>query len=121
MAEAGLDTIHIRDLRVRCVIGVFPEERRDRQDVMLNIQMCADLRKPGSTDCIEDAVDYRQVTKRILALAEDSAFYLVEALAERVAQLCLEDERVCLVRVSVEKPGSFAVRAIRGRGNRSRT
>jgi len=98
------DKIYIRDLLVRCVIGIFPEERRMPQDVLLNITMRSDLRKAGASDRLEDSVDYKAVKQKILAMAEDSSFQLVERLAERVAEICLEDRRVRCAIVSVEKP-----------------
>lgn len=102
-----MDKIHIRDLLVRCVLGVGQEERRDRQDVMLNITLHTDTRDPGASDRFEDAADYRAITKHILRYAETSEHSLVEALAERIAQVCLEHPRVLAAQVSVEKPGAL--------------
>jgi D-erythro-7,8-dihydroneopterin triphosphate epimerase len=102
-----MDRIVIRELHVRCVLGVDDEERREPQDVLVTATLHADLRKAGESDRLEDAVDYRGIKKRILAVAEGSRYRLVEALAERVAALCLEDARVRRVDVVVEKPGSL--------------
>ncbi|MBN1676769.1 MAG: dihydroneopterin aldolase [Kiritimatiellae bacterium] len=106
MQEPHLDKIAIKDLLVRCVIGIFEEERRTRQDVLINMTLHTDLRQAGQTDRIEDSVDYKALKKRVLAMAEASSFFLVERLAERAAEICLEDERVRRVTVSVEKPGA---------------
>ena len=100
-----LDRIHIRDLRLRCIIGVNEEERREKQDVTINIVLFADLRAARRSDDLADTVDYKQVKKRIVAVVEDSTCFLVEHLAERIADACLEDERVVNVRILVEKPG----------------
>jgi len=102
-----VDRILIRDLRARCIIGVNAEERRDKQDVAVNLTLFADLAKAGASDRIEDSTDYRTVKKRVLALVEESRFRLVEALAEAIAQTCLEDPRVLQVRVQVEKPSAL--------------
>lgn len=107
MVERPLDMIHIRDLTIRCIVGIYPHERREKQDVSINITLHADLRKPGRTDCIEDTVDYKSVKKRVLAMVEASEFYLVEKLAERIAEICLEGQGVQAVRVLVEKPGAL--------------
>jgi dihydroneopterin aldolase/D-erythro-7,8-dihydroneopterin triphosphate epimerase len=107
MREAELDRIHIRDLLLRCVVGVFDEERRDKQDVMINLTLWADLRAAGRTDRIEDTVDYKAIKKRVIALVEGSSFYLVERLAQAIAQECLADRRVRRVRVLVEKPSAL--------------
>lgn len=101
------DQIHIKDLLLRTVIGINAEERRDRQDVLINITLDADLRTAGSSDDIEDAVNYRSITKQIIRLVESSQFYLVEKLAAEIAAVCLTDPRVESVRVTVEKPGAL--------------
>lgn len=102
-----MDTILIRDLLVRCVIGVQDWEREVQQDVLLNIELDVDAWLAGQSDDFGDTVDYKAVTKRILDFAADSSFHLVEAFAQGVADLCLEDARVEGVRVRVEKPGAL--------------
>ncbi|HEY3298011.1 MAG TPA: dihydroneopterin aldolase [Armatimonadota bacterium] len=102
-----MDSILIKDLLVRCIIGVNDEERRDKQDVVINIVLSADLRIPGKTDNFEDTVDYRSIKKRVLAEAEVSSYFLVEALAERAAEICLENPRVIEAKVTVEKPSAL--------------
>jgi D-erythro-7,8-dihydroneopterin triphosphate epimerase len=107
MGGTMTDFLFIRDLLVRTVLGVSEEERRDRQDVMVSIQMETDTSAPGRSDEIQDAVNYRTISKKILALAERSQFQLVERFAEEIATLCLEDPRVRHVSVTVEKPGAL--------------
>ncbi len=102
-----MDRIVIKELLVRCVLGVDDQERREMQDVLISVTLHADLRKAGESDRLEDAVDYRAVKKQILAAAEGSRYRLVEALAERVAALCLGHAGVRRVDVVVEKPGSL--------------
>ena len=99
-----MDRILISDLLVRCIIGVNEDERREKQDVVINLSIFTDLSKAGKSDRFEDAVDYRDLKKRIMAMAEKSQFYLVEALAEAVASLCLENPAVEQAQVRVEKP-----------------
>jgi len=102
-----MDRILISDLLVRCIIGVRDEERREKQDVVINLSLFADLAKPGKSDRIEDAVDYSAVKKRILRMAENSQFFLVEALAEAIAEICLEQPALSRVQVRVEKPSAL--------------
>jgi dihydroneopterin aldolase/D-erythro-7,8-dihydroneopterin triphosphate epimerase len=115
------DRIYIRNIRCRCIVGINPEEREKQQDIILNITLWTDLAKPGHTDNIADTVDYKELKKRVLELAETSAFFLIERLAQEVASLCLEDCRVSQAQVSVDKPGalrfadSVAVEITRGR------
>jgi FolB domain-containing protein len=101
------DQIRIRDLLLRTVIGINDEERRDRQDVLVNIVLHADLRSAGASDDIQDAVNYRTLTKRVIKRVEESQFYLVEKLAAEIAAICLEEPRVERVQVRVEKPGAL--------------
>jgi FolB domain-containing protein len=102
-----MDRIVIRELLVRCVLGVDDEERREMQDVLITVTLHADLRRAGGSDRLEDAIDYRAIKKQIMAAAEGSRFKLVEALAERIAALCLGHAGVRRADVLVEKPGSL--------------
>ncbi|MFH2006710.1 MAG: dihydroneopterin aldolase [bacterium] len=99
-----LDRIHIRDLHVRCIVGINPDEREKKQDALINITLFADLRRACRSDEFADTVDYRALKKRVMDAVEASEDRLVERLAERVAQLCLQDPRVERVRVRVDKP-----------------
>jgi dihydroneopterin aldolase/D-erythro-7,8-dihydroneopterin triphosphate epimerase len=101
------DRIEIRDLLLRAIIGINPDERINRQDVLLNIELDADLRPAARSDDIRDAVNYRTIAKEVIELVEGSKFRLVESLAEAVATLCLRDDRVTRVRVSLQKPGAL--------------
>ncbi len=101
------DRIRITDLHLRCVIGANDWEREVRQDVLINMELRANTRAAAASDQLADAVDYRRLTKRVIAMVESSDFHLVEALAEAIAVLCLEDERVQSAVVRVEKPGAL--------------
>lgn len=101
------DQIQIKDLRLRTIIGINDDERRNLQEVLINITLYADTRPAGLSDNIADAVNYRTMTKRVIALVEDSSFYLVEKMVAEIADLCLENPQVERVRVSVEKPGAL--------------
>ncbi len=102
-----MDRILIKDLLVRCVIGVHDEERRDKQDVLINLSLSVDLHKAGTSDRLEDSVDYRALNKEILSMVEHSQFHLVEALAQAVADICLEYPSIKEASVRVEKPGAL--------------
>lgn len=106
MAGAS-DRIQVHDLLLRCIIGVNEWERENLQDVVINLTLHTDARRAGSSDDIADAVNYRTITKRIIDHVEQSRFNLIEALAESVARLCLEDPRVEKVEATVEKPGAL--------------
>jgi FolB domain-containing protein len=102
--SGGRDVVFIRDLLVRCIVGIRPEEREKPQDVVINIDLYTDTSRAAASDDIADALDYSTLKKKVIALAEASSFNLVETLAERIADLCLGDGGVGAVSVSVEKP-----------------
>lgn len=102
-----MDRIFIRDLRLRCIIGIGDEERREKQDVSINIELRADLSLAGKTDRVEDSLDYRMLKKEIVTMVEGSSFHLIEALAERIANICLARGAARGVRVTVDKPGAL--------------
>lgn len=121
MAEGQADRIHIRDLICRCIVGIYPDERREKQDVIINITLWADYRAACRSDDIADTVDYKAIKKQVIRMVEDSSFQLIERLAEEIAGICLANPRVEKVAVSVDKPGalrfarSVAVEIVRAR------
>ncbi|NUM53013.1 MAG: dihydroneopterin aldolase [Candidatus Hydrogenedentes bacterium] len=102
-----LDRICIRELASQCIVGINPEERVNKQDVIITVVMEADLRDACSSDSIDDTVDYKRVKQSILALVENSSFFLIEGLAQAIADTCLREPRVQMVHVSVDKPGAL--------------
>jgi len=102
------DEIRIEDLHLRTVIGISGEERRDRQDILVNLVLSVDTRIAGRSDNIDDVpVNYRDLTKRVITGVEESRFHLIERLADEIADICLEEKGVERVRVSVAKPGAL--------------
>lgn len=101
------DRILIRDLLVRGIVGINPEERRAKQDIVINMELFVDTRAAGARDDIEHAVNYRSVCKRVIELVEGSQPLLVERLAADIARLVLLEFHVERVRVRVEKPGAL--------------
>lgn len=102
-----MDQIHIKDLVVRGIIGINPDERVNRQDVLVNVTMWADTSAAAASDDIADAVNYKTITKQIITHIEDGEPMLVERLVQEIADICLSDVRVDRVEVTVEKPGAL--------------
>jgi len=102
-----MDKIYIRDLALRCIIGLYPEERINKQDVIINITMETDLRKAGQSDDLNDTVDYKSVKLAVLDLVEKSEFSLIESLADRIAEICLNADGVERATVTIDKPGAL--------------
>lgn len=101
------DKIYIKDLLLRCIIGINDEERVNKQDVVINITMEADLRDAGESDNIGDTVNYKKIKQDVIRLVEKSDYFLIEKMASEIAKLCLENERVLKARVLVEKPAAL--------------
>ena len=101
-----MDKVIIRDLLARGIIGVNDWERKRPQDILINITIFTDTRRAADTDHINDCVNYSTVSKKVLAHAETAQRLTVEALANDLAKLCLEENGVQKVTVRVEKPGA---------------
>ena len=101
-----MDTVFIRDLRVRTLVGIFEWERRIRQEIRLDLEMGFDISKAAGSDNIEDALDYKAVSQRVKAHVEASEFQLVEALAESIASLVLKEFAVSAIKVTLNKTGA---------------
>ena len=98
------DKIHIRDLLVSCIIGLNKEERLKKQDIIINITLYTDLKKACQSDHIEDSLDYEVIIKNVISLVKGSSFFIIEKLAEEIAQICLKNSKVIQAHVTVDKP-----------------
>ena len=98
----ALDVIRIVDLVVQGILGINPVERRERQEIKVNIKMWVDTRPAAISDDIADAVNYRTMTKEVIAHIEGGEPMLVERLVEEIADICLSNKRVESVEVTVE-------------------
>ena len=105
-----MDKIIITGFPVNAVIGTFPEERRQPQRLIFDLSVCGDFSRAGKNDTLEGTVNYRDLEERLIALAENSNFFLLEALAEKTAELCLSYPEVAAVTVRIVKPAA----ALRG-------
>jgi FolB domain-containing protein len=101
------DLIVIKDLLLRGIIGVNDWEREAEQDILINVSLTTDLSRAGRTDDLEDTVNYRTVTKKIIAHVEGTQRFTLEALAADIAAICLAEPGVQRARVRVEKPGAL--------------
>lgn len=109
-----MDIIYLKELRVETVIGIYEWERRIRQPVIVDLQMGADIRRAAATDNIDDTLNYKAVAKRVIAFIEGSQFQLVETLAERIAEIVMNEFHVPWLRLELNKKG--AVRGARDVG-----
>lgn len=109
-----MDIIYLKNLYVDTVIGVWEWERRIRQRLIVDIELGTDASRAMESDDIEDTVDYKAVSDRVVDIASTSEFRLIEALAGRIAQTILEDFDIQWIRVGINKQG--VVRNVRDIG-----
>ncbi len=100
------DIVFIRNLRVKCILGVYDWERNKPRPVVINVELETDTRPAAVSDDLSDCVDYDALAKEIRALAIRARRMTIEALAGDIAGLCLQAHHVLGVRVRVEKPGA---------------
>jgi len=103
------DIVFIRDLRVKTVIGIYDWEREIKQEVVFDLEMAADIAKAAQTDSIDDTLDYKSISKRIVEFVEASEYQLVETLAEKVAAIILNEFNVPWLRLCLNKQGAVSV------------
>jgi 7,8-dihydroneopterin aldolase/epimerase/oxygenase len=116
-----MDRVAIDELKVEATIGVYEWERRIRQQLIFDLELATDAARAAKSDRIEDALDYKQVAKRVRAFVARSEFRLVESLAQAVAEMLGEEFGARWVRVALRKPGAVtgaaSVGVIVERGN----
>jgi dihydroneopterin aldolase len=98
------DQIRLNGLTVRGRHGVLEQERRDGQTFVIDVRLQVDTRSAAVSDALVDTVDYGQLAQRLAAVVSGPPMALIETLAERLAEVCLEDDRVTRAEVTVHKP-----------------
>ena len=109
-----MDKIILTDLRIDAVIGIWDWEKRNSQTISINLEMQTDTKKASQSDSIEDALDYKAVSKRVKQFIQESQFNLIETLAENVAKIILEEFDIQWLKLSVSKP--FAIKGSKNIG-----
>ncbi len=103
-----MDIIFLGGLEIKTIIGIYDWERETKQNVIFDIEMAYDIKKAAISDDINDTLDYKAVSKRIISFVEESQFFLVEKLIEEVASIILNEFNVCWVRISLNKKGAIS-------------
>jgi D-erythro-7,8-dihydroneopterin triphosphate epimerase len=98
--------IRIKNLRLRAIVGVNPWERTEPQAVIINLEVEFDGQEAARSDNLEDTIDYRTISKKVIELVENSQYQLIETLAGNVLRTVMEDKRICRARVEVDKPNA---------------
>lgn len=97
-------TIRIKNLRLRTYIGIKEDEINNKQDVIINVKIHYPAEQATSSDNMEDALNYRTITKRIISLVENNRFSLLEKLTSDVLEIAAEHAWVTYAEVEVDKP-----------------
>jgi dihydroneopterin aldolase len=109
-AARGLRHVFLRDLLLDAAIGVYQQEHGRTQRIRVNVDLGVTDEAgrgpsgdPVGRDDLARVVDYAVVARRVREIVGAGHVRLVETLAERLARACLEDPRVRLARVRIEK------------------
>jgi dihydroneopterin aldolase len=102
-----MDKIFLNGLSVECIVGIWEWERQVKQTVVLDIELATDIRKAAASDHIDDTIDYKKVSKRLLSFVGESQFQLVETLTERVAEILIKEFQVPWCKVTLDKKGAL--------------
>lgn len=100
-----MDIIFIHELCIDTTIGVHPWERESRRNLLVDLELAADIRPAAATDQLDRALDYQTIAQRIRELAAASRCQLLETLAEQIAQRLLEEFAAPWLRLTLRKPG----------------
>ncbi|TDJ34072.1 MAG: dihydroneopterin aldolase [Gammaproteobacteria bacterium] len=100
------DHVFIQDLRIDTCIGIFEWERRIKQKVSLDLEIACDVAQAAEADKIDATLNYKAVAKRLIQFVSESQFQLVETLAERCAEIVLNEFDVSWLRLRISKPGA---------------
>ncbi len=102
-----MDTVFLKELRVETVIGVFEWERRVPQTILIDLEMATDAAAAAKSDELQDTLDYKAIAKRVEDFSKNNPCRLIETLAQKIADILLDEFNVAQAKVSVSKPGAI--------------
>lgn len=102
--DHDLATIRIKNLRLRTFIGIKEEEIRNRQDVIINAVIRYRADRAVQFNQIDQALNYRTITKHIISHVEEGRFLLLERLTREVLEIVMSYSQVLTAQVEVDKP-----------------
>ena len=105
--QQASDIIFLHELEVQTIVGIEDWERNIRQTVSIDLEMGADIRRAAEKDSIDNTLNYKAISKRVQQFVADSEFQLVETMAEKIAELVLQEFEIPWIQVRVSKPGAI--------------
>lgn len=101
-----MDIVYIKELQIQTVIGIYDWEREIRQAVSIDLDMATDIRPAAATEDIGKTLNYKAISKRLIAFVEAAQFLLIETMAEEIAAIVLSEFPVSWLRLRLGKPGA---------------
>src|SRR3989338_3788711 len=98
------DKIIIKDLEIDCIVGVRKRERKEKQKILVTVEIFTNIEKAAKSSNIKDTINYSSIIKNIKKLITGKKYLLLETMAEDVAKLILKDKKANKARVLVKKP-----------------
>lgn len=103
-----MDIIFITDLRADAIIGIYDRERTSKQTISVDMEFASDIRAAAATDHIDQALDYKAISKRVESYIQQSEFQLVESLAEGITALVMKEFGVTWIKLTLHKVGALS-------------
>ena len=101
------DKININNLVAYAIIGINSWEWQTKQKIEIDIEIESDLSQAMQSDDINDTVNYRTISKKIMEHVASSEYYLVEKLANKLIEICFNEDQNCIsVKMTIRKPGA---------------
>ena len=96
--------VRVKDLLIRTYIGFNPEELRNKQDVVINMTIRADVNEAIRNDDVKNSYNYKTITKKVIKLVQEGKFKMLENLTQQILDLILLNPQVEWAKVEVDKP-----------------
>ncbi|MFQ5640930.1 MAG: dihydroneopterin aldolase [bacterium] len=110
--RSSLDTIHISAIEVDCIVGIYPEERKKKQPLVVDVKLGLDFSQVVKTGELRASCNYDRITDEIITLLEFREYLLLEVAAEELAALLLGlYETVTTLTIHIRKPLALKGRA----------
>lgn len=101
-----IGTIGISDLKVNCIIGIYPFERNIEQDLYIDLTITHDFKNAHKSENVNDTIDYANLAESITNLGISKKYQLIETYAEDAASLVLTQFKVDSITIKIKKPGA---------------
>lgn len=102
-----MDKVFVEGLEIETIIGIYDWEREVKQIIRIDLEMAWDNKPAAKSEMIEHALNYKDVSKRLISFIGGSEFLLVETMAEAIAQIILIEFDVPWLKLKLSKPGAI--------------